>query len=1261
MKLCMGCMEHYSDRDVQCPHCGYIEGTRSENAMHMTPGTILMERYIVGKVIGFGGFGVTYIGWDALLQTKIAIKEYLPSEFSTRVVGQTQVTVYNGDKHEQFSDGMKKFIEEAKRLAKFHSASGIVKIFDSFECNNTAYIIMELLEGETLAEMLTREKTLSTDQAIRMMRPIMESLLVVHKSGIIHRDIAPDNIFVTKNGEVKLIDFGAARYATTTHSRSLTVIIKPGYSPEEQYRSKGDQGPHTDVYAVAATMYKMITGITPPDALERRAFYENKKKDILEPISKHNKSISANQETAILNALNVLVEDRTPTMERFIEELDSADTVKRVEGTIKKVDVLKWPLWAKIGVPVLSVALISFIVLFATGVIGFNANLKKDIEIPEGQTRVPSILSSDYTSAQDMIKSANLQFAVAGKSFSELVPANYVLEQDINPGVIVPENTVVKITVSSGSVLRIVPQTIGFSSAEAADLLQSQGFVVKLEETYDPAVAEGCIVDQSLSPGEQVDDGTEIVLTVSLGRDPSVSYEDKDITVPDLSNMTYEEALEAAKDFGFAVKVTERRFSKDLGSGKIMAQSIGAGETASSSSVIELTVSKGYEKIAVPDVVYKSEEEATADLEVLCFNVETEYQYDDSTEAGLVISQSIAPDSSADPESTVKLVISKGSAPFSAPSVVGKNEKDASSTLQSSGLVVSVSYKKDNSKTEGEVLSQDPAAGGEVQKGSTVTIYVCTHDATVSVPSVVGMDKDKAMTTLEDKGFLVKFNDVTGSGRPKGEVLSQTPAAGTDKEEGTVIVVNVSSGEAVSVTETTTTTRQTTVTTTTTTRKMTTTTAKPKIRVSFDANGGSVSRSSMEVTSGESYGTLPAPTRTGYAFGGWYTSKTGGSQVTASSKAGASSVTLYARWSAQTGTVSFDANGGTASQYSMNVSYESKYGSLPTASLTGYTFKGWYTAKSGGSQITESSTVTVTGDHTLYAQWSKNSYTLRFDANSGTVSTASKTVAYGDTYGDLPNSRRDYYTFSGWYTDPSGGSRVYSDNVMSANDVTVYAHWSLNSTSDWVPASSAPSDAQILERKWTYTKTETTESNDSSKSGWTQTGSYWSQTGNGTWYWGSYPSGFNTGNSLYSKYNKSALSGYENTTTKRTVSGNSFQTYIYWHWSYPLSGNHSEGNRFISNTYNEWISGCGHTTIFEAFESTTNPTFNTSANAYKITGHSTYSYWWLKERVTIYKQTYTDYKKVFQYKKVTNLESSTQVTAGNGISNVQEYVKYRAK
>lgn len=345
---CLGCMAEYESEYGLCPYCGYEPNTQPDNPLHLKPGTQLMDRYTVGRVLGYGGFGVTYIAFDSLLNQRVAIKEYLPSEFATRMAGNSQVSVFGGNKAEQFADGLLKFVDEAKRLAKFQSEEGIVRVFDSFEANQTAYIVMEYLEGETLTAYLEREGKLPPEQAVPWLKSVVHSLEVIHQSGIIHRDIAPDNIFLTSDGRVKLIDFGAARYATTSHSRSLTVIIKPGYSPEEQYRSRGDQGSHTDVYALAAVLYRMVTGVTPPDALERRATLETQKKDILLPPSKYCK-IDGNLENAILNAMNVRIEDRTATAQGFWAELTSEQPVKRRGNQVKALDLARWPLGLKIG------------------------------------------------------------------------------------------------------------------------------------------------------------------------------------------------------------------------------------------------------------------------------------------------------------------------------------------------------------------------------------------------------------------------------------------------------------------------------------------------------------------------------------------------------------------------------------------------------------------------------------------------------------------------------------------------------------------------------------------------------------------------------------------------------------------------------------------------------------------------------------------------------------------------------------------------
>ena len=730
-KRCMGCMELYGNEFALCPHCGYIEGTKAEESIHMEPGTLLHDRYIIGKVLGFGGFGVTYIGWDGTLEQKVAIKEYLPSEFSTRMPGRSNVTVFNGEKSEQFRDGLNKFVEEARRLAKFQNESGIVKVFDSFLENETAYIVMEYLDGETLAERLKRDKIIPEDEAVRMLWPVMSSLQVVHQEGIIHRDIAPDNIFLTKSGDVKLIDFGASRFATTSHSRSLTVIIKPGYSPEEQYRSRGDQGPHTDVYAIAATLYKMITGKTPPDAMERRAKIENQKKEILEDVHKLNKSISLNRENAILNAMNIRIEDRTPDVQTFMDELNADPPVKRRYGKIKKIDLYSWPLWLKIATPSLLAVLLSLGGLLITDVIQFPSLFSDEIVIPEGVVVVPDVEGMNRDDALQLIRENDLTPSADGNIVSEYVEAGQIILQSPVGGSYLDEFGVVSLTVSSG---------------------------------------KGVM---------------EVVDGIS--------------TVPYVIWDTQEDAIAKLRQAGLADPIVETQNDENIAEGKVISQSVDAGT-----------------------------------------------EVDEGTQ--------------------ITIVVSAGPAAFEMPDVVGQEKDVAEKTLTQKGLIVTIEYAKDDSVAEGNVISQNVMAGTSVKNGTSVTLTVSSGKPTVSVASVVGATRESAVSTLESQGFKVTVLENYDSNVASGNVISQTPVAGTNQLKGTTITIYVSKG-------------------------------KQPVNVSFNANGGSVDTGSKTVYLSSAYGSLPTPTRDYYTFNGWYTSVNGGNRITESAIVSVSSAhTLYAHW-----------------------------------------------------------------------------------------------------------------------------------------------------------------------------------------------------------------------------------------------------------------------------------------------------------------------------------------------------------------------------
>lgn len=303
--VCINCMREKADNGV-CPFCGFDESTYEPSPHHLQPRSILGGKCLIGRVLGEGGFGITYMGWDLNLDLKLAIKEYYPTGFVTRTNTTTNtVTPYRGEKAEFFTAGRSRFINEAKTLAKFYTLPGIVSVRDFFLENGTAYIVMEFVEGETLKQRLARVGgKMEASEVFDLVRPLLRSLAEMHATGLIHRDISPDNIMITPEGNVKLIDFGAARDYLDSGNRSLSVMLKPGYAPEEQYFARGQQGPWTDIYALCATLYRAITGQTPPESVERL------RRDELIAPSALGAHISPAQEAALLKGLAVTQEDR---------------------------------------------------------------------------------------------------------------------------------------------------------------------------------------------------------------------------------------------------------------------------------------------------------------------------------------------------------------------------------------------------------------------------------------------------------------------------------------------------------------------------------------------------------------------------------------------------------------------------------------------------------------------------------------------------------------------------------------------------------------------------------------------------------------------------------------------------------------------------------------------------------------------------------------------------------------------------------------
>jgi len=313
--LCMGCMAEKSSAPL-CPHCGWEEGTPQESSQQLPPRTLLNNRYYIGRVLGQGGFGITYLGIDTYLDIKLAIKEYFPRELVSRETGTQQVSIHSGTYEDQYNYALEKFLLEARTLARFEGHPNIISVRDFFKTNGTAYLVMVYLEGTTLKNYLDhRGLALSYPDALAIMIPVLDALRAIHAEGVLHRDISPDNIFITRTGRVVLIDFGAARQAIGEREKHLSVVLKPGYAPEEQYRSRGSQGPWTDIYAVAATFYRSITGRMPPESLDRL------ESDSLVPPGQLGVEIEAGEELVLLKALAVRAENRYQSVVEFQEAL----------------------------------------------------------------------------------------------------------------------------------------------------------------------------------------------------------------------------------------------------------------------------------------------------------------------------------------------------------------------------------------------------------------------------------------------------------------------------------------------------------------------------------------------------------------------------------------------------------------------------------------------------------------------------------------------------------------------------------------------------------------------------------------------------------------------------------------------------------------------------------------------------------------------------------------------------------------------------
>ena len=805
-RLCMGCMKKYSDAYNACPYCGFPADAGPQEPYHLNPGTIIGGKYIVGRAVGYGGFSVTYIGYDYSIEKRVAIKEYLPSEFATRSPGTSTVSIFSGDKAEQFHGGIEKFVDEAKRLARFRGTPGVTEVYDVVIENNTAYIVMEFLEGETLKRYLEREGRIAPERAVSMMLPIIRTLDQVHAQGLLHRDISPDNIFLTNSGEVKLIDFGAARQATSTsHSKSLSVIVTPGYAPPEQYRSRGEQGSWTDVYGCGAVLYKMITGITPEDSMDRST------KDNLEDVSRFSLDIPENIENAIMNALNLEIEERTPDMQTLFYELTTQDEVARIKVKKKKVDFGRWPLWMKISVPAALACVAILGTLIATGVI----NWRRLIPNYSAKTRVPNVVNQTVEDAQKIAGNKNLTFQIVDKVESDTIPKDMVLAQNIPANTEVQEKMILEVVISAGAGQAYMPDLTGFSQDEAEKQLKELGLFAKTD-TSESEILKDYVCAQEYEPGQAVDKGTEVGITISTGMS---SYDTGKITtVPKFVGSKWDDARSTAKSKSLYIYKTSAENSDTAEKGEVTKQDTKEKTSVNAGTPVGVDVSLGVNMTHVPDVVYKKLSDAQKLMSKNKLKVELTYENSTVVAKDRIISQSIASGEEVKVWTTVTLHVSLGDdsikdAPTYEQPSDSDNYVEADDTEENP--TTREEYTKDPDATT-EAPDDDPYDPGYDDSDDqdywddteTTETTESTEDPAddydwgiddtdddsdmVEVPDVVGMSEDKAKETIISCGFKVgTVKKYSSAYHDHGKIIDQLVAAGTKAATGTEIGLNV--------------------------------------------------------------------------------------------------------------------------------------------------------------------------------------------------------------------------------------------------------------------------------------------------------------------------------------------------------------------------------------------------------------------------------------------------------------------------------------
>lgn len=555
--LCLRCMA-VLDNNGECPKCHYNQAEYNPPPRCLRPATVLADRYVVGCVIGEGSFGITYIGWDSLLEVRIAIKEFFPVNMVSRdtIKGEADsVYVYSDINDDEYQKNIKKFYEEAKILSYFNECEGIASVRDFFYSNNTAYMVMNYVEGSSLKKDIISRGSMKASDVLDIIKPVLLSLKKVHSRGLVHRDISPDNILVGTDGQLVLIDFGSARIRNAEIYRDLTITYKRGFSPEEQYRADGVQGPWSDIYAICATMYYMITGEMPVEAVKRLISDNFVNENRLS-----GSDISDAQIAAIYKGMAVNSEDRYQDIDALISDLYPAESDG---GSIAPDNTGKKVKHFKIIKAIIVLSAFIIVVIIAELVIKNSANERK-VEQTGG-------FVGEYNDNISVTPSPHPDTET--EALQTMAPPLYTTLPDVT---------------NTDTAVYTMGSFKNKTKKEAKTIIESYEDVlleVTYRKIYSDRVKEGHIIKQSIKNGTECkrSEAKELVLYISKGQ--------KTVRVPAVTGLNYDNAAKRLSELQLDV-VTKWVYS-DKQKGIVTNQSIPADTMVKKDTDITITVSAG--------------------------------------------------------------------------------------------------------------------------------------------------------------------------------------------------------------------------------------------------------------------------------------------------------------------------------------------------------------------------------------------------------------------------------------------------------------------------------------------------------------------------------------------------------------------------------------------------------------------------------------------------------------------------------------------